>query len=115
MPVLRYAYRGRQLTVTELAELAGCSRSCMHRRLELGDVECAVAMGAAGRRGVRRRHLLGAPTPPAKRRTVASAAPAIPPAPRSDVPPVFSGMRPGQYHEDSEDRAIARALRGRRP
>lgn len=42
-----YPYRGRSLTLAELAELAGCKPEAMRMRLRKHPVETAVGMGAA--------------------------------------------------------------------
>lgn len=48
-----YPYRGRNLTLAELAELAGCKPEAMRMRLRKHPTETAVGMGAAAPAGVR--------------------------------------------------------------
>jgi len=51
----RIPIRGIQVSISELANMAGCTAVCMHRRLKTHSPEAAVAMGPGGQRWTERR------------------------------------------------------------
>lgn len=109
-----YPYRGAQLSVPELAALAGCSRQAMYYRIVRRHLspDDAVAIGgnllqAPPRRAARPARKPAGPV--LDRRAVADAASAVP-APSicraappdkrwhvEQAPAVFGDLRPGQY------------------
>ncbi len=121
--VQRYLYNGKQLSVPELAELAGCLTETMRSRLRTMGPDAAVAMGA-NRKRARLTTPRNTPTMPLKREeNFAADAPVIvPPTVKRTVAPApvdrfavqqvpshFAARRPGQYDDDAGETALARA------